>query len=189
MKKVYVRNRAEWRTWLEANHDKAIEIWLVFNKKETGLPSIPYGDAVEEALCFGWIDSLIKKLNERQYARKFTPRKANSKWSDSNIQRVEKMIHAGLMTPHGMRLVEVAKQNGKWDNPDQKPILEFQLQTEFAEALRASPKAQETYNNLAPTYQKQYIGWVEVAKRADTKQKRIAESIRLLEQGKKLGLK
>ena len=113
MKKIYVKNRTEWRTWLEANHDNVKEIWLVFNKKETGLASIPYGEAVEEALCFGWIDSIIKKLDESQYVRKFTPRKANSKWSVSNIQRVEKMIQAGLMTPHGMGLVEAAK--AKWE--------------------------------------------------------------------------
>lgn len=189
MKKVYVKDRAEWRTWLAANHDKVNEIWLVFNKKETGLASIPYGEAVEEALCFGWIDSIIKKLDECQYVRKFTPRKADSKWSVSNIQRVEVMIQAGLMTPHGMRLVEAAKQNGKWDKPNEKPTLKLQLQPEFAEALRNNPKAKETFNRLAPTYQKQYIGWVEVAKRVDTKRKRITESIRLLEQGKKLGLK
>jgi uncharacterized protein YdeI (YjbR/CyaY-like superfamily) len=189
MNKVYITNRTDWREWLEANHNKAKEIWLVFNKKETELTSIPYDEAVEEALCFGWIDSIIKKLDESQYARKFTPRKADSKWSVLNIQRVEKMIRAGLMTPHGMDLVQAAKQHGKWDKPNQKPVLNFQLQPEFMEALRSSPKAQETFDHLAPTYQKQYIGWVEVAKRADTKQKRIAESVRLLEQGKKLGLK
>jgi len=189
MKKILVTDRIEWRTWLESNHNNVKEIWLVFNKKETGLASIPYGDAVEEALCFGWIDSIIKKLDENQYVRKFTPRKPNSKWSVSNIQRVEKMIQAELMTPHGMDLVETAKQNGKWEKPDQKPTLKFQLQPEFIDALRSSPKAQETFDNLAPTYQKQYIGWIEVAKRADTKRKRIAESIRLLAEGKKLGLK
>lgn len=189
MKKVYLTNRAEWRAWLAANHDKETEIWLVYNKVGSGVESIPYGESVEEALCYGWIDSIIKKLDETQYVRKFTPRKENSKWSASNIKRVEKMIQAGLMTEYGMRLVKAAKVSGRWEMPVQKPNLEFAIHPEFAEALRGNKKARETFDGLAPTFQKQYLGWIEVAKRETTRHKRIAESIRLLEQGKKLGLK
>jgi len=189
MKLVNVKDRAEWRKWLSANHDREKEIWLVFNKKEPGLESIPYGDSVEEALCFGWVDSLIKKLDETQYVRKFTPRKKNSKWSVLNINRVEKMISVGLMTPIGMRLVDAAKESGSWENPTPKPKLAFKLTPEFENALNQNSKAKETFKNLSPTYQKQYLGWIEVAKRDTTREKRIFESIRLLEQGKKLGLK
>ncbi len=189
MKKIYLKYKEDWRTWLKANHKKSKEVWLVFNKKETGLPSIPYEDAVEQALCFGWIDSLIKKLNQNQYARKFTPRREDSKWSASNKKRVEKMIESGMMTSHGMSLVKAAKRIGTWDEPIKKPNLDFKIHPEFSSAIQANPDAQENYANLTPTHQKQYITWIGVAKRVDTKRKRIKESINLLAQGKKLGLR
>jgi uncharacterized protein YdeI (YjbR/CyaY-like superfamily) len=189
MKTLLIKDRVEWRVWLSANHDKETEVWLVYNKKESGMESISYNASVEEALCFGWIDSIIKKLDETQYVRKFTPRKPDSNWSVSNIKRVERMIAKGLMTEFGMHLVEAARRSGSWSNPVQKPTLEFKLQPEFAEALVQNPKARETFEKLAPTHQNQYIGWIEVAKRQDTKTRRITESIRLLEQGEKLGLK
>jgi uncharacterized protein YdeI (YjbR/CyaY-like superfamily) len=189
MEKLEVASRDEWRVWLAANHAKKKVIWLVFNKKGTGIPSISYDAAVEEALCFGWIDSIIKKLNDAQFVRKFTPRTEKSNWSALNIKRAEKMIRSGLMTAHGLRLIEAAKANGKWDKPVQKPTLTFILHPEFEEALRCNKVAKCTFDNLSPTYQKQYIGWIQIAKRETTRRKRIQESIRLLEQGKKLGLR
>ena len=189
MKTVEVKDRAEWRAWLAANHDKEAEVWLVYYKKETGKASVAYGASVEEALCYGWVDSIIKSLDDAKYARKFTPRKENSKWSPSNIKRVEKLVKEGLMTEHGLRLVEAAKRTGNWEAPTQKPNLTYEMPAAFAKALKNNTKAQETYNNLAPTYQKQYLGWIETAKRPETKEKRIKESIRLLEKGEKLGLR
>jgi uncharacterized protein YdeI (YjbR/CyaY-like superfamily) len=189
MKTVEVKNRAEWRAWLAANHDKEAEVWLVYYKKKTGKTSVEYGASVEEALCYGWVDSIIKKLDDTKYARKFTPRKESSKWSPSNKKRVEQLIRDGLMTEHGLQKVEAAKRTGNWDNPVQKPKLTFEMRVEFAKALRKNKRAQETYRKLAPTYQKQYLGWIEVAKRPETKEKRIKESVRLLAEGKKLGLK
>lgn len=181
--------RKEWRAWLAANHATTPEVWLVYFKKGTGVKSIPYEDSVEEALCFGWIDSIIKKLDEHRYARKFTPRKVDSQWSPLNIERVEKMINAGLMTEDGMRLVEAAQQNGRWDQPVQKPNRQFEIHPAFSEALSKNPKAKENFEQLTPTYQQQYLTWIAIAKRPDTRAKRIAESIRLLEQGQKLGLR
>ena len=189
MKKLLFFQRDDWRAWLNANHHLENEVWLVYNKKGTGKRSIPYADSVEEALCYGWIDSIIKKIDEAQYVRKFTPRGENSNWSALNIRRVEKMIREGLMTEHGMRLVEAAKANGKWDKPVGKPTIEYRIHPEFSEALQQNKLAKETFNTLAPTYQKQYIGWIQIAKRESTRKKRIDESIRLLEQGGKLGLK
>jgi uncharacterized protein YdeI (YjbR/CyaY-like superfamily) len=189
MRTIFVKDRTEWRAWLTTNHDKENEVWLVYHKKGTGKESIPYNASVEEALCFGWVDSLIKKLDETCYARKFTPRKPGSKWSASNIKRVEAMIAKGYMTKYGLRLVEAAKSNGHWGNPVQRPQLEFKLPAEFTKALAQNPKARETFEKLALSHQKQYIGWIEVAKRPDTKARRIAESIQLLERGEKLGLK
>jgi uncharacterized protein YdeI (YjbR/CyaY-like superfamily) len=189
MKFVEAKSRAEWRAWLATHHDKEVEVWLVYYKKQTGKESVAYEASVEEALCYGWIDSIIKKIDDTKYARKFTPRKEDSKWSPSNKKRVEKLLKTGLMTEYGLQKVEAAKESGQWDAPDQRPRLTFEMPAEFAEALRKNKEAQETFEKLAPTHQKQYLGWIEVAKRPETRQKRIAESIRLLAEGKKLGLK
>jgi len=189
MKTVDVKNRADWRAWLAAHHDKETEIWLIYHKKETGVASIDYESSVEEALCYGWVDSIIKKIDEMKYARKFTPRKDDSKWSPSNIKRVKKLLKEGLMTEHGLQKMEAAKRSGKWDDPVQRPELSFEIQPEFAQALKNNKQAKETFENLALTYQKQYLGWIEVAKRPETRHKRIEESVRLLAEGKKLRLK
>jgi uncharacterized protein YdeI (YjbR/CyaY-like superfamily) len=189
MKIVEVKSRAEWRAWLVANHDKEAEVWLVYYKRGTGIAAIDYEASVEEALCYGWVDSIIKKLDDAKYARKFTPRKDDSKWSPSNKKRVEKLIQEGRMTEYGLQKVEAAKRSGRWDDPVQKPELSYKMPPEFAQVLEKNKDAKETFENLAPIYQKQYLGWIEVAKRPETREKRIKESIRLLAEGKKLGLK
>lgn len=189
MKTLEFKNRDDWRAWLVENYEKESEVWLVYNKKEMGLPSIPYGDSVEEALCFGWVDSLIKKIDDQKYARKFTPRKDDSKWSALNKKRVAKMIQENRMTEHGLRLVEAAKKLGTWDAPVQKPNFNLEMTKAFAEALKKHPKAEDFFNSLSPTYQKQYLLWIVTAKRPETKQKRINESIQLLLEGKELGLR
>ena len=189
MKTLDVKNRADWRAWLAANHDEEAEIWLVYYKKGTGVTSIDYESSVEEALCYGWVDSIIKKIDDRKYVRKFTPRKDDSKWSPSNIKRVKKLLKEGLMTEYGLQKVEAAKGSGQWDDPAQRPELSYEMHPEFAQALKDNKRAKEAFENLAPTYQKQYLGWIEVAKRPETRQKRIEESIRLLADGQKLGLK
>jgi uncharacterized protein YdeI (YjbR/CyaY-like superfamily) len=189
MKTLELNSRAEWRAWLAANHDKESEIWLVFYKKASGLPTLAYADTLDEALCFGWVDSLIKKIDDTKYARKFTPRKDDSKWSLVNKKRVQQLIKDGLMTDHGLKKVEAAKRSGLWDTPTQKPTLKFEMPPEFSQALQENPRAAETYHNLAPTYQKQYLAWIITAKRQETKERRIAESIKLLKEGKKLGLR
>ena len=104
----------EWRAWLEHNHSREREIWIGYYKKHTGKKSITYNEAVEEALCFGWIDSLVRKVDENIYMQKYTPRKKTSVWSLTNVRRVEKMNALGKMTPEGLSIVEEAKRNGKW---------------------------------------------------------------------------
>ncbi len=189
MKTVEVKNRAEWRAWLSANHDKETEVWLIYYKKETGIAFVDYEASVEEALCYGWVDSIIKKLDETKYARKFTPRKDDSKWSPSNKKRVEKLIREGLMTEHGMQKVEAAKRSGRWDNPAHKPGLTFEMHPEFDKTLKDNKKAKETFDKLAPTYQKQYLGWIEVAKRPETREKRIQRIDSLVGSREKTGVK
>ncbi len=188
MRTLEVRDRAEWRAWLAANHDNETEVWLVYYKKGTGNASLAYNASVEEALCYGWVDSLIKKLDEARYARKFTPRKPGSRWSPSNIARVERLITDGSMTEHGLRLVEAARQSGRWDRPVKKPQLTYEMHPQFAEALEKNRQALENFQALAPSYQKQYLGWIEVAKRHETREKRIEEAVQLLARGEKLGL-
>jgi uncharacterized protein YdeI (YjbR/CyaY-like superfamily) len=189
LRTLELKDRQAWQDWLAANHDQADEIWLIYYKKATGIPSLAYQDTLDVALCYGWIDSLIKKIDEQRYARKFTPRKDDSKWSLVNKKRVEQLIQDGLMTEHGLNKVEAAKRSGSWDAPVQKPKLDFKMPSEFAEALKINPEAEETYYKLAPSYQKQYLAWIATAKRSETKQKRVQESIKLLREGKKLGLK
>lgn len=182
-------SRSRWRDWLAKNHDKEeMGIWLVFYKKAADKPTLNYEDAVEEALCFGWIDSIIKKIDEEKYVRKFTPRKATSRWSQLNKKRIDKMIKQGLMTKDGLEKVQQAKKTGLWDKSDRAEI-NFEMPMELSDALAKNKKAKEFFEQLAPTYQKHFIGWITVAKRPETKEKRIAESIALLKQGKKLGLK
>ena len=188
MKQLYVKTRDEWRKWLSKHNSTEKELWLVFFKKETGKPSIEYDASVEEALCFGWVDSIIKKIDDEKYARKFTPRKPESHWSESNKTRVKKMIEQGRMAESGLARVQEAKQNGIWYK-SARPNISFEIPEEFEHALQQNKKAQEFFEQLAPTYQKQYIGWMAVAKRQETREKRIKESIALLKKGEKLGLK
>jgi uncharacterized protein YdeI (YjbR/CyaY-like superfamily) len=189
MKEVYLPTRAKWRKWLSDNHDKEKNgIWLVFYKKETGKPSLEYEESVEEALCFGWIDSIIKKIDDEKYYRKFTPRKLDSKWSELNKKRVKKVIKEGRMTEYGLAKIEAAKKSGLWEgNPP--ATINLDIPKELVGALRKNKKAKGFFDQLAPTYQKHYIAWITTARRPETKEKRIKESITLLEQGKKLGLK
>jgi uncharacterized protein YdeI (YjbR/CyaY-like superfamily) len=188
MKKLYLDNSEDWRRWLSRSHDKETEIWLVFYKKGSGKPTIEYEQAVEEALCFGWIDSIIRKIDYVSYAYKFTPRKKNSFWSTSNKRRVKKLLDEGKMTDIGLAKIEAAKKSGWWDKND-RPNVSLDIPPEFEQALSKNIKAREYFDKLSPGYRKQYILWIAVAKRNETKQRRIEESIALLERGEKLGLK
>lgn len=188
MNEVCLKTRAEWRNWLAKNHDKSAGVWLVFYKKHTGKPTLDYDDVVEEALCFGWIDSIIRRLDEDRYARKLTPRKADSQWSESNKQRVKKLLRKGLITEVGSCRIEEAKKSGRWAE-SARPQIPEEMPTELKQALAKSKKARSHFEKLTKNYQKHYIGWIATAKREGTRERRAAEAIALLEQGKKLGLK
>ncbi len=187
METLEVGSRAEWRRWLARNHAKASEIWLVFRKAHAGGPALSYDDSVEEALCFGWIDSLIRRLDESRYARKFTPRKPGSRWSKSNKARATRMIEAGLMQPPGLALVEEARSGGEWAAVDHAPPPA--MPDELAEALRAHRGAKSRFDSLPPSLRKQYMAWVGSAKREDTRLRRAKELTAVLARGERLGLK
>ena len=189
MQQVRVSNRDHWRRWLAENHDKQENgIWLVFSKKKTGRPSLAYEESVEEALCFGWVDSIIKRIDDESYCRKFTPRKDNSRWSNLNRKRVEKIILEGRMTEFGLAKITAAKSSGKWQK-DPRPVISMAIPKELSEALARNEKAKVFFERLAPAYQKHFIGWIATAKRPETRAKRVRESLALLGRGKRLGLK
>jgi len=174
---LYIKDRIEWRKWLEKNYDSVKEIWLIYYKKHSGKPRIPYDDAVEEALCFGWIDSLVKTIDDEKYMQKYTPRKKSSIWSEHNVNRCKKMIKEGKMTEAGMQLIDEAKKNGKWEKAYSTKKM-FDLPEEMANALNKNKSARENFNNFAPSYRNNYIHWVLSAKREETKNKRIKEVVK-----------
>ena len=186
--KLHVTSRDDWRAWLRRNHDTKKELWLIYYKKHTGKPSIPYDDSVEEALCFGWIDSIIKKIDNEKFARKFTPRKAKSKWSEANKKRAKRMMKEGKMEEAGLAKIMEAKKGGEWFKtaPVRKELV---IPLYVKEALAKNKKALDNFNNLAKSYKKQYIGWITSAKREETRIRRLAEAIQLLEKNDKLGMK
>ena len=188
MKQLYFKTSDDWREWLRLNHDSENEVWLVFYKNGDGKPSITYEPAVEEALCYGWIDSILKRVDDAKYVRKFTPRKESSRWSPSNKARVARLIDNGRMTGFGLAKIEAAKRNGQWDAPD-RPDIQFVVPDELQSALDENNTAMVNFEQLAPSYQKQYITWITVAKRPETRDKRVNEAISLLEKGQKLGIK
>lgn len=177
-----IRTRREWRAWLAKHHDSSNGVWLVFHKAHTGVKSIPYEDVVREALCFGWIDSLIKRLDDDRYAFKVTPRKPTSKWSDLNRRRWAELEESGRLTPAGLA---AAPTDNKYAA---KPAIP-EMPAYIARAFKAKPKAWAFFQALAPTYRRHFVVWIHIAKQEETREKRIRESIALLAAGKKLGLK
>ena len=160
---------------------------MIFYKKKTGKPSVSYSDALDEALCFGWVDSLIKKIDEETYARKFTPRKLESKWSDINKAKVERLIAAKRITQWGMARIDAARESGVWEKPD-RPRIGFKIPKELQTAFKDEPAAEAFFDALAPSHRKRYIAWIATAKRPETKANRVKKSIKMLKEKQKLGL-
>ena len=188
-KTLYVSDRKAWRSWLEKNGDKESVIWLIFYKKNSGKRSVPYTEAIEEALCFGWIDSILKRVDDKRYIQKFTPRKEKSKWSLLNVRRVREMIRQGRMTDKGLARYRYAEEHGLLPEPDFKPKKDLVIPDFVADALSANIKASNYFNTLAPTHKRQYVFWIMDAKKEETRMKRLQEVVGLLNEGRKLGLK
>lgn len=186
MENTYLaESAADWRKWLQENHATAGEVWLVFWKKHTGKPCVEYEDAVRQALCFGWIDGLIKKIDEESYARRFSPRQADSPWSPLNRERALELIRTGEMTDPGMEAVKRARESGAW----YVQPTEVEMPSELEEELDRNKKAALFFSELAPSYRKRYMGWVGDAKRPETRRVRAREACALLEKGMKLPMK
>ena len=165
-------NLADWRNWLAKNHDREREVWLVYFKAASGKTNIDYEGSVEEALCFGWIDSIIQKIDEEKYARKFNPRRMESKWSETNKRRVLKVIREGRMTEAGM--VKVTFDANKVDiskpKPKRPPV---KMPEKIEKALKSRPNVWEAFQKIALSLQRNYILWLSDAKKPETFERRL----------------
>ena len=191
---LHFTKRKDWHQWLLKNHSKFNEIWLIYFKNMAPVKNISYEDSVDEALCFGWIDSIIKKIDDTKYARKFTPRTNHKKWSDLNIKRVRKLIDDGLMNKAGLEKIdkEVLRKINKTDNSnisDQKKQVKLEAPKFIINFFEENEPALKNFNKLAATYKRHYVLWITNAKKDDTIRKRLIESVILLKENKKLGLK
>ena len=164
-------DRAAWREWLEQHHESEGSIWLIFHKQSSPTTGISYEEAVEEALCFGWIDSKVHRIDEHRYRQYFSVRKPAGVWNGLNKARVERLRGQGLMTDAGERAIDVAKSNGSWEFLDE--IEAMVLPDDLADALSQHPGAREAYESFSKTKKQGILFWVKQAKRATTRADRI----------------
>ena len=180
---IHPLTRAEWRAWLDANHTRPNGVWLVSYKKATGKPIIPYDEAVEEALCFGWIDSTPNKLDEERAMRWFAPRKPGTGWSRPNKERVERMIAAGLMTPAGQAKIDAAHADGSWTALD--AIENLEIPPDLAAAFAGYPAARAHFEAFPRSVKRGILEWIATAKTAPTRAKRVEETARLAQENRR----
>ena len=176
LEQVYARDRAAWRRWLAKQHGRPQGIWLVFDKKSSRPDRLAYGDAVEEALCFGWIDSTVRTLDDARYVQLFAPRKPKSTWSRSNKDRVERLMAQGLIAAPGLASIERAKANGSWSSLDAVEALV--MPDDLAAALATVPGVAEKFAAFSPSARKGYLHWISRAVRPETRAQRVSEVAR-----------
>ena len=174
--RVHPPDRATWRDWLAANHASSTGVWLVYDKKTHRKDRLAYADSVEEALCFGWIDSVMRPISDEHYMQLFTPRKAKSVWSKLNKDRVARLVEQKLMAPAGLAMVELAKRTGTWASLDSVEALT--VPPDLAKALAAKPAAARNFAAFAPSARKAFLYWVNAAKRPETRSARIREIVK-----------
>jgi uncharacterized protein YdeI (YjbR/CyaY-like superfamily) len=181
MKTFDARTVERWRQWLAKHHASESEVWLIFHKKHTGKPSVAYKDALDEALCYGWIDSLIKRIDDDRYARKFTPRKAESNWSSINIKRYKELKEARRLAAPGLAR-----------SPEGRPVVDMpraaKVPAYIEKAIRQNARAWKFFEELSPSYRRLYLAWIDSAKRDVTRQSRLRQAVDMLSAGRKPGL-
>jgi uncharacterized protein YdeI (YjbR/CyaY-like superfamily) len=182
MERFYAENRQEWRKWLEENHATRQGVWLIYYKKNSGKPRVAYDEAVEEALCFGWIDSRPNALDDESYMQFFSPRKPKSPWSKINKQRIEKLAAQNLIAPAGLAVIEASKKDGSWNAYD--AIEELAVPADLQEALAVNATALQNFEKFSNSTKKQLLWWVESAKREETRLKRIEQIVKSAEENK-----
>jgi len=181
-KTLYVIDRGAWRSWLAKHHGTEEEIWLIFYKQHTGKPRIPYNDAVEEALCYGWIDSTVKTVDEERFAQRFTPRKPGSKLSEMNKERIRRLIKEKKMTSAGLAAVkhvlDVSSEEAR-----------LIIAPDILKALKQDKKIWENFQKFSPSYQRIRIGWIEGARsRPEIFEQRLRYFLKMTAQNKKFGM-
>jgi len=185
---IFFETNKDFRKWLVKNHDRSEGFWMVFYKKHTNTKCIEYQEALEEALCFGWIDSIVKRVDSEKYIRRFTPRRNTKNWSDYNKRKVLSLIKNGKMTQIGLDKIDKSvdlhsnSEKEKAKLSDEIPKL---IETEFAN----NEPALQNFRKLAPSHKKQYINWISSAKRQSTIEKRLKEAVKLLQKNIKMELK
>jgi len=177
---LYFRNAQEWRLWLHDNHQSATKVFLIFYKVGCGIESMRWEEAVQVAICYGWIDSTVKRIDENRRRQLFTPRKDKSVWSKLNKTYIEKLIAKNLMHESGLRKIAIAKQNGSWEALDE--VENYTIPEDLLYAFEQNPMAFQNYNSFSPSYRKSYLYWLNQAKRTETRANRIVEIISLCEQ-------
>jgi uncharacterized protein YdeI (YjbR/CyaY-like superfamily) len=184
MKPRFFATTARFRAWLERNHDTAAELWVGFHRKGSGKPSISWPEAVDQALCFGWIDGIRKRVDDTSYMNRFTPRKPTSTWSDRNVTRTRELIEQGLMAPAGLRAFEARRDNriGIYSY-EQRPQ---ELPATYARPFRANARAWKAWRAMPPGYRKAATWWVISAKREETRERRLATLIETTARGERI---
>lgn len=188
-KTYHPKTRNQWRQWLEKNHLTSAGVWFTYYKKETGKPRVSYDEAVEEALCFGWIDSLPRKLDDERSMLKFTPRKPKSVWSQLNKTRVEKLIAKKLIMPAGLASLELAKKNGSWETltASDTAAANNQLPADLEKLFNKNKKAKENFTGFSFSIRKQFLSWLDSAKRPETREARLKQTVLMATANKKPG--
>lgn len=182
-KTLYVTTRNQWRAWLKKNHASRREIWLVYYRKDSGKPRIPYNDAVEEALCFGWIDSILKKIDRDRFAQRFTPRKPGSQWSAMNKERVRRLVKQGKMTAAGM---SAAGNSGPSRNARAGPLV---IPRDILKALKNDRTTWNNFQRFPASYKRIRIGWIAGArKRPEILRQRLNYFLKMTAQNKRFGM-
>lgn len=182
---VTFRDRSAWRRWLETHHESAAEVWIVYLKKGSGKASVTYPEALEEALCFGWIDGVRRRVDEERFTQRFTPRRPGSRWSEVNRAHAKRLLAEGRMTPAGIAKLPADLH----EHPERKRASESEVPAELATGLEGNAAASATFEALAPSYRRLFVRWISEAKRPETRARRAAEAIAMLGRGERLGLK
>ena len=186
-KQRYMRSRGEWRAWLQKHHAAEDELWLIFYKKHTGKAGLVYEEAVQEALCFGWIDGIMKSVDQDRFVLRFSPRKTNSIWSRRNKDKAEQLVAQGRMTIAGLARIDEAKKNGSWEAAYTNQTRE-EIPPDLKKALMKNPTARKNFQRFANSYRNMYIGWINGAKAEKTREKRIIEVVERSTQNIKPGM-
>lgn len=185
MRELFFSSKSEWRDWLSSNSEDSEAVWLLFYKKKSGKPTLSYDDAVEQALCFGWIDGIVKGIDSIRFKRKFMPRKNLYNWSDSNRKRVEKLVAKDEMTEAGLKKIGDYASTRKLVWPIQEIDEPRAFTEDLHQLLQANQQAMANFQNLTDSHQKKYISWVMSAKKLETRRNRMNEAIKLLYNNRK----